>query len=90
MVKRKDKVVKTLVQGIAYTLKTHKADVVYAEAKILSRSPEGFSVEAGGTVYGAKKLLIATGSEALLPPIPGVKETFESGFALTDREMLAL
>ncbi len=90
VVKRKDKVVKTLVQGIAYTLKTHKADVVYAEAKILSRSPEGFSVEAGGTVYGAKKLLIATGSEALLPPIPGLKETYESGFALTNREILAL
>ena len=90
VVRRKDRVVKTLVQGIAHTLKSHRADVVYAEAKILARSQEGFSVEAGGTVYAAKKLLIATGSEALLPPIPGLKEAYEAGFALTNREVLAL
>ena len=58
------------MQGIAYTLKNHKADVVYAEAKITGRSAEGFTVEAEGKTYEGKKLLIATGSEALLPPLP--------------------
>ncbi len=90
VIKRKDKVVKTLVQGIAYTLKNHKADVVYAEAKITGRSAEGFTVEADGKTYEGKKLLIATGSEALLPPINGLHDAYKAGYALTNREILSL
>ena len=90
VVARKNKVVKTLVNGIAYTLKADKVEVIYAEAKIVGRDQEGFTVEADGKTYGAKKLLIATGSEALLPPINGLKESYEAGYAMTNREILSL
>ncbi|HSX57716.1 MAG TPA: NAD(P)/FAD-dependent oxidoreductase [Candidatus Saccharimonadales bacterium] len=37
-------------------------------------------VEAGGKTYSAKNFLIATGTEVLVPPIPGLKETGFSTF----------
>jgi len=40
--------------------------------------------------YTGKKLLIATGSMPVVPPIPGVKEGLESGFVMTNREVLDL
>ena len=45
-------------------------------------------MEADGKVYAAKRLLIATGSEAAMPPIDGLREQYEKGFALTNREIL--
>jgi len=44
----------------------------------------------GEESYTAKKLLIAAGSVPVVPPIPGVKEGLESGFVLTNREILDL
>ena len=45
---------------------------------------------AGGEVLSAPRLVIATGSSAAVPPIPGVKEGLASGFVMTNREILAL
>ena len=45
-------------------------------------------MEADGKVYAGKRLLIATGSEAAMPPIDGLREQYEKGFALTNREIL--
>ena len=44
----------------------------------------------GVTVLSAPRLVIATGSSAAVPPIPGVKEGLASGFVMTNREILAL
>ena len=41
-------------------------------------------------LQGCRKLLIATGSSAFVPPIPGVKENTEKGKILTNREILQL
>ena len=54
------------------------------------RGDEGIQVEADGKVYTGKNLIIATGSRAFVPPIPGVKEGLASGFVMTNREALAL
>ena len=43
---------------------------------------------AGGETYTGKRLVIASGAESVIPPIPGVKEGLESGFAVTSREIL--
>ena len=49
-----------------------------------------FRVRVGEEVLEGTRLLVATGSEAIVPPIPGVKEGLEAGFVLTSREILDL
>ena len=88
VIDRKGKVVKTLVSGIGASLKKAGAEVISAYGKIVGKDAEGFTVEADGKTYKAKNLLIATGSTAAMPPIPGLKEAYEAGFAKTNREIL--
>lgn len=88
VIARKRKVVDTLVGGIKMKLKKLKVTIVEGEAHIEHKSAEGFNVSANGTVYTGKRLLICAGSEAAVPPIPGVKEGIEAGFVLTNREIL--
>ncbi len=90
VIKRKNKVVRTLVGGINSSLKKNKVTVVMKEGTITGRNADGFTVKAGDDVYTGKRLLIATGSVPVVPPIPGVKEGLESGFVLTNREILDL
>ena len=89
-VQRKDRVVKKLVAGIAGTLRRGGVTVVNAHAEIAERVDGGFSVLAGGQAYRAAKLLLCTGSEPVLSPIEGLKDALTSGFAMTNREVLAL
>ena len=88
VVDRKDKIVKMLVGGVASTMKKHKVDVVSEYGTITGRGADGFKVKAGDTEYTGKKLLICTGSEASVPPIPGLRESIESGFGMTNHEIL--
>lgn len=88
VVQRKDKVVKTLVAGVGATMKSHKVTVVKASATIKGRVDGGFAVEAEGEVYTGRRLVIASGSETVVPPVPGLKEGLASGFVLTNREVL--
>ena len=88
VITRKNKVVKTLVGGVTATLKGNGVTVIKAEAKITGKSADGYIVTDGSEVYTAKKLLIAAGSVPAMPPIPGLKESVDSGYALTSREML--
>lgn len=90
VIARKNKVVKTLVAGIKMQLKGCKTDVVSADAKITGKSSEGYTVTAGGETYTAANLLIATGSEAVIPPIKGAAEGIKSGRIMTNREILDL
>lgn len=90
VIARKNKVVKTLVSGIAMQLKKNRTTVVEGMGEILGKTDDGFEVKVNDTVYIGKKLLIATGSEPIIPPIPGLKEAVKSGFAMTNREILDL
>ncbi len=90
VVARKGQVVKTLVGGVGATMKAHKVTVITADAVIKGREAEGFAVEANGEKYVGKKLVIATGSETVVPPVPGLKEGIASGFVTTNREVLDL
>lgn len=88
VIERKGKVVKTLVSGIKGQLKRNKVTVVEGVGEILGRNQDGYEVKAGDQTYTAKRLLIATGSMPVVPPIPGVKEGIENGYVLTNREIL--
>ena len=88
VVARKNKVVKTLVSGVGATMNANKVTVITAAAVVTGRVDAGFAVEAQGVSYVGKKLVIASGSEAVVPPVPGLKEGLASGFVMTNREVL--
>lgn len=90
VVERKDKVVRTLVSGIGSKMKGAGVTVVAATGVITGKTADGFTVKSGEETYTAKQLLICTGSSAAVPPIPGLKESVECGFAVTNREILDL
>jgi dihydrolipoamide dehydrogenase len=85
---RKDKVVKKLVAGVGAKMKAHRVTVVRGEAQIKGRSSEGIDIECNGEAFRAANLLLCTGSEAVVPPIPGVREAGD--IVVTNREILAL
>jgi len=85
---RKNKVVKKLVAGVEGKMKMHHVTVVKGDAMIQGRSPKGVEVTCGGESYLGANLLICTGSEAFVPPIPGLAEAGD--IILTNREILDL
>ena len=87
VMKRKEKVVKKLVGGVRVRMREAAVEVVKAEAVIKGAIPGGFSLEADSNVYQAARILVCTGSEAAVPPIPGVAE---SSVIVTNRELLQL
>ena len=87
--KRKVKVVRKLVGGVKAQLKNAQVEVVKGEALIQGRSGEGFAVACGEATYEARQLLICTGSEAAVPPIPGLREGLGTT-VVTNREILSL
>ena len=88
VIDRKNKVVKTLVSGVGATMSANKVTVITADAKITGRSGSDFAVEANGTTYIGTRLAIASGSETVVPPVPGLKEGLSAGFVVTNREVL--
>lgn len=84
---RKTKVVRKLVAGIKLKMEAHGVEVVRGEAVISGGDSNSISILCGETQYEAAKLLICTGSEAFVPPIPGIAG---NPAVLTNREMLSL
>ena len=89
VIERKRKVVKTLVSGVGAKMRQHKVVVVKEEATIDGKCADGFKIKSASGTYTGKKLIIATGSSAAVPPIPGVKENL-GNFVCTNREVLEL
>jgi len=85
---RKDKVVRKLVAGVESKMKMNHVTVMKGEAQIQGRSPKGVEVTCNGESYLGANLLICTGSEAFVPPIPGLAEA--GNIILTNREILDL
>lgn len=90
VVERKNKVVKTLVSGVKGQLRANKVVMKSAVAKIEGKADGGYLISAGEEKFVAKRLIIASGSTAAVPPIPGLKEGLEAGLVLTNREILDL
>ncbi len=88
VIERKNKVVKALVSGVGATMSANKVSVITADAVIDGRAEEGFAVKANGETYIGHRLAIASGSETVIPPVPGLKEGIDRGFVLTNREVL--
>jgi dihydrolipoamide dehydrogenase len=86
--KRKTKVVRTLVGGVKLKMKENNVTVIGAEARIEGRTDEGFVLRGGDVEAAADRLIIATGSRPVTPPVPGVTEGLKSGYVYTSREIL--
>lgn len=90
VVARKRAVTANLVAGVKAGLKAAKVKTVEAEGRILGRDADGIIVEAAGTAYHTKNLILATGSHPIIPGIDGLKEALADGFVLTSTELLEL
>ena len=88
IIARKDKVVKKLVGGVKAGVKAAKVETVKGEACIKGRGADGITITCEGNDYTARNLLLCTGSEAVVPPIPGLKEAGD--VIVTNREILSL
>ena len=86
IMKRKEKIVRKLVSGVGAKMKHAKAEVVMAEAIIKEKRGDVITITADGKDLQANRLLICTGSEAAVPPIPGL----DKEQVMTNREILQL
>ncbi len=88
MVSRKKKVVRRLVLGVEAKMKANKVTVVKGETTIVGRSSAGIEVSGNGESFIGKNLLICTGSESVILPIPGLAEAGD--VVVTNREILEM
>ena len=92
IIARKNKVVKKLTAGIRMKMKESGVEVITGEAMIQGKTDEGnILIQYAEQVFEAKNLLVCTGSESVIPPIPGVNETeyWTSREALQSKELPA-
>ncbi|MDO5738338.1 MAG: dihydrolipoyl dehydrogenase [Eubacteriales bacterium] len=90
VVKRKNRVVKRLVGGVKLMLKNLGVEMVEGTGIVRPKRNDNFVVAVGDAEYEANNLILATGSEAIVLPIPGVDEGIERGEIMTNREILDL
>jgi dihydrolipoamide dehydrogenase len=88
IISRKNKVVRKLVAGVKAAMKANQVEVVQSEAFIEGRDAEGIKIKAADQEYVSRNLLICTGSEAAVPPFPGLAEAGD--IIVTNREILSL
>jgi dihydrolipoamide dehydrogenase len=86
MQKRKDSVVTQLTNGVKFLLKKNGVDTINGFGNVIDKN----TIEVNGEKIKTKNLILATGSSPLLPPIDGLKEANEAGFALTSRDILSI
>lgn len=70
IIARKSKVVRKLVLGVKSKLTTHGVTIVQGEAFIVDKN----TIRCGEESYTCDHLIVCTGSETAIPPIPGVDE----------------
>ncbi len=88
MMSRKQKVVKKLVGGVGAKMKMFNVKTIKDTAYIKGRTQQGIEISTSEEEIVAAHLLICTGSEAFIPPIPGLGEPGD--VILTNREILEL
>lgn len=69
IIARKSKVVRKLVLGVKAKLTCHNVTMVTGKAQIVDKN----TVRCGEETYECENLIICTGSETFIPPIPGVQ-----------------
>ncbi|KAB8122045.1 MAG: dihydrolipoamide dehydrogenase [Candidatus Phytoplasma cynodontis] len=83
---RKNNIVKKLTSGVSFLLNKNKIDVFFENAEVLS----SHEVKIKDKILFSDKLIIATGSSAIIPPIPGALESFKNKYLFTSNELVNL
>jgi dihydrolipoamide dehydrogenase len=86
LMKKKDKVVSRLRNGIEYLLKGYGVEVISGIGKLISDSKVKVEKDGKVTTLEAKRVIIAIGSKAAKPPIQGI----DSDGVITSEEALSL
>ena len=73
IVARKNKVVRKLIAGIKAKMTNNNVTVINGEATVVENANGVVTIACGDEQYQAEKLLICTGSQVAIPPIPGVE-----------------
>ncbi|MBN2726759.1 dihydrolipoyl dehydrogenase [Candidatus Mcinerneyibacteriota bacterium] len=81
MVERKDEVVDQLVRGIERILQKRKIEVIPGEGRLTGPG----SVEVAGKSYQARNIILATGSEPVIPGFLNIRDFTMDSTALLDR-----
>lgn len=89
IVARKTKIVKKLIAGVAMKLEAAGVTTVNAEARLDGEENGLVRIQAGEDTYTVKHVIIATGSETVIPPIKGLDtvEYWTSREALDAKEL---
>ncbi len=88
MMDRKNRVVRRLVGGVNMAMRESGVTVTKGAAMIKGREGEVFVIECNGESFTARNLLVCTGSETFVPPIPGIAEAGDK--VLTNKEILLI
>lgn len=81
----RDETVKILTTGLEQSVRSCGVEIVKGKASIASASDNGaVAVEISGTVYKAKDVLLATGTEPAMPPVEGI----DSDAVITSNDLL--
>lgn len=67
IINRKDNIVKKLTSGIGFLLQNNKVEIIKGQADIKDKN----TVTVGNQEIKTQNIIIATGSEVAMPPIPG-------------------
>jgi dihydrolipoamide dehydrogenase len=86
LMKRKEVVVNRLTGGVKTLLKQNGVDVYNGFGEAVDKN----IVTVNGETLKTKNLIIATGSSAFVPNVPGLKESIEKGYAVTSTGALTL
>ena len=79
----RDETVRILTAGLEQSVKASGAEIVKGNASVISF--DGIvKVDIGSTVYSAKDILIATGTEPALPPVEGI----DTDVVITSNDLL--
>lgn len=86
LLKRKDKIVNQLVNGIYMLFKKNKIDLYEGKGTILNKN----QIEVNGQILTGKNLIIAIGAGDSSPPIPGLDDLVKSGKTINSKGALQL
>lgn len=89
-IKSKDRVVRALVQSINDSLKRQGVEVIPEKAVVSGKEGGIFRVDSESRSLTSSRLLICTGSESSFPPVEGLREAAEKGYAVTSTEILSI
>lgn len=89
IINRKNKVVRKLTAGVRAKLNFSGVEIVQGTAVITGEEHETIHISCEGQIYSVKYVLACTGSETVIPPIPGLSDVpyWTSKEALESKEL---